>query len=70
MLVGLGSNPLYAAGICLMWNTAPCRFWISRAHLSLWLPGCRDIPELAISADAGSHLAHIVPRRFHCTWSF
>ncbi|MEZ4901409.1 MAG: lactate permease LctP family transporter [Spirosomataceae bacterium] len=55
MLVGLGFNPLYAAGICLIANTAPVAFGsvgtpiIIAAHIT-------DIPELAISQMVGRTL--------------
>jgi len=55
MLVGLGFNPLYAAGICLIANTAPVAFGsvgtpiIIAAHVT-------DIPELAISQMVGRTL--------------
>ncbi len=55
MLVGLGFNPLYAAGLCLIANTAPVAFGsvgtpiIMASHMS-------DIPELAISQMVGRTL--------------
>lgn len=55
MLMGLGFNPLYAAGICLIANTAPVAFGsvgtpiIIAAHVT-------DIPELAISQMVGRTL--------------
>jgi lactate permease len=55
MLVGLGFNPLYAAGICLIANTAPVAFGsvgtpiIIASHIT-------DIPELAISQMVGRTL--------------
>ncbi len=55
MLVGLGFNPLYAAGICLIANTAPVAFGsvgtpiIIASHVT-------DIPELAISQMVGRTL--------------
>ncbi len=55
MLVGLGFNPLYAAGICLIANTAPVAFGaigtpiIAAAKVS-------DIPEMAISQLVGRTL--------------
>ncbi|MGM9508856.1 L-lactate permease [Larkinella sp. GY13] len=55
MLVGLGFNPLYAAAICLISNTAPVAFGsvgtpiIIAAHVS-------DIPEMAISQMIGRTL--------------
>jgi lactate permease len=55
MLVGLGFNPLYAAGICLIANTAPVAFGaigipiITASHVS-------GIPEMAISQMVGRTL--------------
>ncbi len=55
MLVGLGFNPLYAAGLCLIANTAPVAFGaigtpiITAAKVS-------DIPEMAISQLVGRTL--------------
>jgi lactate permease len=55
MLVGLGFNPLYAAGLCLIANTAPVAFGaigtpiIAAAKVS-------DIPEMAISQLVGRTL--------------
>jgi lactate permease len=55
MLVGLGFNPLYAAGLCLIANTAPVAFGaigtpiITAAKVS-------DIPEIAISQLVGRTL--------------
>lgn len=55
MLVGLGFNPLYAAGICLIANTAPVAFGsvgtpiIMAARIS-------DIPDMAISQMVGRTL--------------
>lgn len=55
MLVGLGFNPLYAAGLCLIANTAPVAFGaigtpiITAAKVS-------DIPEMAISQMVGRTL--------------
>lgn len=55
MLVGLGFNPLYAAGICLIANTAPVAFG------SVGIPivvasQVTSIPELAISQMVGRTL--------------
>ncbi|HLA54212.1 MAG TPA: L-lactate permease, partial [Flavitalea sp.] len=55
MLVGLGFNPLYAAGICLIANTAPVAFG------SVGIPivvasQVTGIPELAISQMVGRTL--------------
>ncbi|GAA3325392.1 hypothetical protein GCM10020331_057090 [Ectobacillus funiculus] len=36
LLVGLGFNPLYAAGLCLLANTAPVAFWRN------WYPNYSD----------------------------
>ncbi|WP_332368070.1 L-lactate permease [Spirosoma telluris] len=55
MLVGLGFNPLYAAAVCLIANTAPVAFGsvgipiITASHVS-------DIPEMAISQMIGRTL--------------
>jgi len=55
MMVGLGFDPLYAAGICLIANTAPVAFGsvgtpiIMAARIS-------DIPEMAISQMVGRTL--------------
>jgi lactate permease len=55
LLVGLGFNPLYAAGLCLIANTAPVAFGsvgtpiIIAARIS-------DIPEMAISQMVGRTL--------------
>ncbi|WP_121357330.1 L-lactate permease [Flavisolibacter nicotianae] len=55
MLVGLGFNPLYAAGLCLIANTAPVAFGaigtpiITAAKVS-------DLPEMAISQLVGRTL--------------
>jgi lactate permease len=63
MLVGLGFNPLYAAGICLVANTVPVAFGsvgipvITAAQIS-------GIPEMAVSQMVGRtlpFLALIVP---------
>jgi lactate permease len=63
MLVGLGFNPLYAAGICLIANTAPVAFGsvgipvIAAAQVS-------GLPEMAVSQMVGRTLpilALIVP---------
>ncbi|MEP6737111.1 MAG: lactate permease LctP family transporter [Chryseolinea sp.] len=55
MLMGLGFNPIYAAGICLIANTAPVAFG------SVGIPiivasRVTDIPELAISQMVGRTL--------------
>ncbi len=55
MLVGLGFNPLYAAAVCLIANTAPVAFGsvgvpiLTASHMS-------DIPEMAISQMIGRTL--------------
>lgn len=55
MLVGLGFNPIYAAGLCLIANTAPVAFGaigtpiITAAKVS-------DLPEMAISQMVGRTL--------------
>ncbi|WP_128546949.1 L-lactate permease [Larkinella soli] len=55
MLVGLGFNPLYAAAVCLIANTAPVAFGsvgipiIIASHVS-------DLPEMAISQMIGRTL--------------
>lgn len=55
MLIGLGFNPLYAAGLCLIANTAPVAFG------SIGIPivmasRISDIPEMAISQMVGRTL--------------
>lgn len=55
MLIGLGFNPLYAAGLCLIANTAPVAFG------SIGIPivmasRMTDIPEMAISQMVGRTL--------------
>lgn len=55
MLIGLGFNPLYAAGLCLIANTAPVAFG------SIGIPvvmasRISDIPEMAISQMIGRTL--------------
>jgi len=55
MLVGLGFNPLYAAGICLIANTAPVAFGAIGTPI-LVLSQVSGIPEMAISAMVGRTL--------------
>ncbi len=55
MLVGLGFNPLYAAGICLVANTAPVAFGAVGTPI-LIASQVSDIPELAISQLVGRTL--------------
>ena len=55
MLVGLGFDPLYAAGICLIANTAPVAFGAIGIPISV-ASQVTSIPELAISQMAGRTL--------------
>lgn len=55
MLVGLGFNPLYAAGICLIANTAPVAFGAIGTPIII-ASKVTDIPELAISQMVGRTL--------------
>ncbi len=55
MLVGLGFNPLYAAGKCLIANTAPVAFGSVGTPI-LMASRMSDIPELAISQMVGRTL--------------
>ncbi len=55
MLVGLGFNPLYAAGICLIANTAPVAFGAIGTPI-LVASQVTDIPEMAISQMVGRTL--------------
>ncbi|MEO5582947.1 MAG: lactate permease LctP family transporter [Saprospiraceae bacterium] len=55
MLVGLGFNPLYAAGICLIANTAPVAFGSVGTPI-IMASRMSDIPELAISQMVGRTL--------------
>jgi lactate permease len=48
MLVGLGFNPLYAAGICLIANTAPVAFGAIGIPITV-ASQVSSIPEMAIS---------------------
>ena len=55
MLVGLGFNPLYAAGVCLIANTAPVAF--GAIGIPIVVAGqVSGIPELAISQMVGRTL--------------
>lgn len=55
MLVGLGFNPLYAAGICLIANTAPVAFGAIGTPI-LVASQVSGIPEMAISQMVGRTL--------------
>ncbi|MBS1599062.1 MAG: lactate permease LctP family transporter [Bacteroidetes bacterium] len=55
MLVGLGFNPLYASGICLIANTAPVAFGAVGIPITV-ASQLTSIPELAISQMAGRTL--------------
>lgn len=55
MLVGLGFNPLYAAGICLIANTAPVAFGAIGIPITV-ASQVTDIPEMAISQLVGRTL--------------
>jgi lactate permease len=55
MLVGLGFNPLYAAGLCLIANTAPVAFGSVGIPI-IMAASVTDIPELAISQMVGRTL--------------
>lgn len=55
MLVGLGFNPLYAAGICLIANTAPVAFGSIGIPITV-ASQITQIPELAISQMVGRTL--------------
>jgi len=55
MLVGLGFNPLYAAGICLIANTAPVAFGSVGTPIII-ASRISDIPEMAISQMVGRTL--------------
>ncbi len=55
MLVGLGFNPLYAAGICLIANTAPVAFGAIGTPIII-ASRVSDIPEMAISQLVGRTL--------------
>ena len=55
MLVGLGFNPLYAAGICLVANTAPVAFGAIGIPITV-ASQVTSIPEMAISQMVGRTL--------------
>jgi lactate permease len=55
MLVGLGFNPLYAAGICLIANTAPVAFGAIGIPITV-ASQVTSIPEMAISQLVGRTL--------------
>jgi lactate permease len=55
MLVGLGFNPLYAAGICLIANTAPVAFGSIGIPITV-ASQVTNIPEMAISQMVGRTL--------------
>src|SRR5687768_8891702 len=55
MLVGLGFNPLYAAGICLIANTAPVAFGAIGTPITV-ASAVSSIPEMAISQLVGRTL--------------
>ncbi len=55
LLVGLGFNPLYAAGICLIANTAPVAFGSVGTPI-IMASRMSDIPDLAISQMVGRTL--------------
>jgi len=55
MLVGLGFNPLYAAGICLIANTAPVAFGAIGIPITV-ASQVSSIPEMAISKMVGRTL--------------
>ncbi len=55
MLVGLGFNPLYAAGICLIANTAPVAFGAIGIPITV-ASQVSSIPEMAISQMVGRTL--------------
>lgn len=55
MLVGLGFNPLYAAGICLIANTAPVAFGAIGIPITV-ASQVSAIPEMAISQMTGRTL--------------
>ncbi len=58
MLVGLGFNPLYAAGICLIANTAPVAFGSIGIPITV-ASQVSGIPEMAISQMVGRTLPFI-----------
>jgi lactate permease len=58
MLAGLGFNPFYAAGICLLANTAPVAFGSIGIPVTT-LAGVTGLPPLALSAMVGRLCAMI-----------
>ena len=58
MLAGLGFSPFYAAGICLLANTAPVAFGSIGTPI-VTLAGVTGLPELQLSAWAGRLCAPI-----------
>lgn len=58
LLVGLGFNPLYAAGLCLIANTAPVAFGAIGAPV-IAMEGPTGIPATAISKMIGRQLPFI-----------
>lgn len=56
LLVGLGLRPLYAAGLCLIANTAPVAFGAVGVPITA-MAGAVNVPALEISAMAG----HMLP---------
>ena len=52
MLAGLGFSPFYAAGICLLANTAPVAFGAIGAPL-ITLAGVTNLPLATLSAGVG-----------------
>lgn len=58
LLVGLGFNPLYAAGICLLANTAPVAFGAIGIPITA-VEGPTGIPALEISKMVGRQLPFI-----------
>lgn len=58
MLVGLGFNPLYAAGICLIANTAPVAFGSIGIPITV-ASQVTGIPEMAVSQMVGRTLPFI-----------
>lgn len=55
MLIGLGFNPLYAAGLCLIANTAPVAFGSVGIPITV-ASQVSDLPEMAISQMIGRTL--------------
>ena len=68
MLVGMGFNPLYAAGLCLIANTAPVAFGSVGTPIII-ASRVSDIPEMAISQMVGRTLpilSLVVPLIWSC----